>query len=118
MATCCGSSPHTQTRTDKQLKTVKTFHTMKQFHCEHKQTLSQIRWKPVNSSDVHLKNRFQSDEMLRRTHLCVSLYEAETRKERTSVSGSKVEVSQRGNELLLPPRGFSKKHICSLIFEY
>lgn len=32
------------------------------------------------------------DEMLRRTHLCVSLNEAETRKERTSASGGKIEA--------------------------
>lgn len=32
------------------------------------------------------------DEMLRRTHLCVSLNEAETRKDRTSASGGKIEA--------------------------
>lgn len=41
--------------------------------------------------DVHLNERLHLDEMLRRTYLCVSLNEAETRKERISASGGKIE---------------------------
>lgn len=64
----------------------------------------------MNSSDVHLKRRLKLDKTLSGTHLCVSLNEAETRKERSSASGGKVDAIQRGKELLLPPRGLHAKH--------